>query len=137
MMRQPPRSTRTDTLFPYTARFRACHQPPAYGVARDSAAIFKIDQMRKHRSPGGAGQPRVEPLIHMLHHVGDHARALFEFPQYLPFALLAMAEHPAHQLPRLGHGGAVRGVIDAVAPGLEFRSEEHTSELQSLMRHSY
>src|SRR3546814_942286 len=68
----------------------SCHQPPAFGVARDAAAIFKIDQMRKHRSPGGAGQPRVEPLIHMLHHVGDHAR-----------------------------------------------SEEHTSELQSLMRISY
>src|SRR3546814_7367190 len=51
--------------------------------------------------------------------------ALFEFPQYLPFALLAMAEHPAHQLPRLGHGGAVRGVIDAVAPVIEFRQARH------------
>src|SRR3546814_4568517 len=80
-----------------------------------------------------------------------------------------MAEHPAHQLPRLGHRGTVRGVIDAVAAVVEFRqarhigrhvaigradhagrpghdmvageqrprSEEHTSELQSLMRISY
>src|SRR3546814_20521177 len=26
MIRRPPRSTRTDTLFPYTTRFRACKQ---------------------------------------------------------------------------------------------------------------
>src|SRR3546814_13084875 len=28
MVRRPPRSTRTDTLFPYTTLFRACVQPP-------------------------------------------------------------------------------------------------------------
>src|SRR3546814_1598030 len=85
--------------------FFFCKQKTAYEMrisdwSSDVCSSDLIDQMRKHRSPGGAGQPRVEPLIHMLHHVGDHARALFEFPQYLPFALLAMAEHPAHQLPR-------------------------------------
>src|SRR3546814_17990288 len=26
MLRRPPRSTRTDTLFPYTTLFRSCHQ---------------------------------------------------------------------------------------------------------------
>src|SRR3546814_3760636 len=28
MMRRPPRSTRTDTLFPYTTLFRSCPEPP-------------------------------------------------------------------------------------------------------------
>src|SRR3546814_21092072 len=29
MIRRPPSSTRTDTLFPYTTLFRSCHRPPA------------------------------------------------------------------------------------------------------------
>src|SRR3546814_808332 len=29
MIRRPPRSTRTDTLFPYTTLFRSCHRSPA------------------------------------------------------------------------------------------------------------
>src|SRR3546814_16966541 len=28
MIRRPPRSTRTDTLFPYTTLFRSCNDPP-------------------------------------------------------------------------------------------------------------
>src|SRR3546814_1872475 len=98
MIRRPPRSTRTDTLFPYTTRFR----PEADVQAR-----------------------------------GD---------------LLADAEHAAAQGARLGHAGVVEADLAAdlpgqqAAPGVErggggvelvARSEEHTSELQSLMRISY
>src|SRR3546814_17595986 len=32
MIRRPPRSTRTDTLFPYTTLFRSAQQPLARGV---------------------------------------------------------------------------------------------------------
>src|SRR3546814_1086036 len=35
MLRRPPRSTRTDTLFPYTTLFRSRHQRHALGPARD------------------------------------------------------------------------------------------------------
>src|SRR3546814_1397474 len=79
MIRRPPRSTRTDTLFPYTTLFRS-HDAVADGHA------------------GGAAQ------AHVLADLGDHAGQL------------------------VGHGVAAAG---------EARSEEHTSELQSLMRISY
>src|SRR3546814_3808916 len=70
MIRRPPRSTRTDTLFPYTTLFRSVRAPRPLQVLA-----------RRRRGPAGAG---------------------------------ARERH---------HGPA--------------RSEEHTSELQSLMRISY
>src|SRR3546814_5620851 len=87
-IRRPPRSTRTDTLFPYTTHFRS-----VAGDAGDGAA-----------QPGqlGAG-------------LGDRLA--------LAGANLALR---AQEL---------RG--DALAELLLARSEEHTSELQSLMRISY
>src|SRR3546814_9547196 len=43
MIRRPPRSTRTDTLFPYTTLFRSAHrgggQQPARGAAADALAF--------------------------------------------------------------------------------------------------
>src|SRR3546814_9440596 len=85
MIRRPPRSTRTDTLFPYTTLFRSA----MFGVK--GAGIFKPprDQRRRHE--------------------------------------LGVIEHEQF-LGRIAHGG---GVVD------HQRSEEHTSELQSLMRISY
>src|SRR3546814_1385674 len=74
MIRRPPRSTRTDTLFPYTTLFRSaeCRRPP-------------------HGRPGTAPDALPDPALH------------------------------GH--PRLHRQAG--------------RSEEHTSELQSLMRISY
>src|SRR3546814_5803120 len=98
MLRRPPRSTRTDTLFPYTTLFRSPCRCGQAGVDRSG------DQVP-------AGLPDVRPL--------GHARdpgARPADPQQRP--------------------GCRRGRPDAVA-GAEPRSEEHTSELQSLMRISY
>src|SRR3546814_20426049 len=39
MIRRPPRSTRTDTLFPYTTLFRSLAEP----LARLSAAVTGLD----------------------------------------------------------------------------------------------
>src|SRR3546814_19824981 len=39
MIRRPPRSTRTDTLFPYTTLFRSIDFGPAIGVKKSSAQI--------------------------------------------------------------------------------------------------
>src|SRR3546814_7222171 len=41
MIRRPPRSTRTDILFPYTSRFRSHHRtlPAAEGVAADAGEM--------------------------------------------------------------------------------------------------
>src|SRR3546814_1773584 len=92
MIRRPPRSTRTDTLFPYTTRFRSqLHQ-------------------RSGRS-GGIGRQR---------------RLYLSEPRVLP--------------------GRKSGIGPCFSKGLQLarppdgrltRSEEHTTELQSLMRISY
>src|SRR3546814_8351114 len=83
MIRRPPRSTRTDTLFPYTTLFRAGQRP----------------------LPG-------------RHQPGGPARGRERGP--------ATVRRPAVRLARLPR---------TRRPGA--RSEEHTSELQSLMRISY
>src|SRR3546814_2637566 len=87
MLRRPPRSTRTDTLFPYTTLFRSTGGLP-------------------RRLPGASGE-----RIRYLRTVAD-AEALRELMV------------PGGRLVVLG-GGFIG------------RSEEHTSELQSLMRISY
>src|SRR3546814_7010330 len=88
MIRRPPRSTRTDTLFPYTTLFRS-------------------------ESVGGRG-----------------------------FSGARLC--PRRQLHRRGRAKAARGTFSAARtrqggarPDRLVRSEEHTSELQSLMRISY
>src|SRR3546814_1991019 len=92
MIRRPPRSTRTDTLFPYTTLFRS-----GVGTAR-TGQVRPVRHRRRRRRGRGARQD---------------ARS-----GGAPLA------HPAriHRVPQV------------CAPR---RSEEHTSELQSLMRISY
>src|SRR3546814_3880040 len=98
MIRRPPRSTRTDTLFPYTTLFRST---PAHGVGTGTQALAQ----RARDLPGG----KVQAVL-LSHPLPAGAR------------VVAMPRPPARQRGRR-HGGG--------------RSEEHTSELQSLMRISY
>src|SRR3546814_2921515 len=99
MIRNPPRSTRTDTLFPYTTRFRS------------------------HRRGQGAASRR------------DHPRQYVEGPA--PCALdLEIGQAARGRAARLVGARAGAVACDA-AVALPPRSEEHTSELQSLMRISY
>src|SRR3546814_1651140 len=93
MIRRPPRSTRTDTLVPYTTLFRS----PAPRPANQS----------------------VKPTFTPLRYV--HAAYL---QCYAASGLLTWC-----QLPRL--------LSACRHAGRSMRSEEHTSELQSLMRISY
>src|SRR3546814_12412281 len=87
MIRRPPRSTRTDTLFPYTTLFRS--QPLQHAVERPRAGDQTLPRRRGD---------------HLLNERVDH---------------------------RVLHPGEI------AAAGPVGRSEEHTSELQSLMRISY
>src|SRR3546814_1874377 len=90
MIRRPPRSTRTDTLFPYTTLFRS---------GRLGGRVLRLGLRRSVL--GAAQADRVE-------RVG--------------------ASRPRSGGGGVGGHGPVRGGV---------RSEEHTSELQSLMRISY
>src|SRR3546814_3095520 len=96
MIRRPPRSTRTDTLFPYTTLFRSL-ATGVYTVGSDLAVQLKFGRLASNR-------PRARPL-----------NPLSNFYR-------SADEHWFVHNPR-------RGAQD--------RSEEHTSELQSLMRNSY
>src|SRR3546814_5060241 len=92
MIRRPPRSTRTDTLFPYTTLFRS--QLLSEGIVLASVSTF----YRRLRAIGQTTPRRL-------------------------------------QRPPQRH---VRPQLTATAPQQVWtRSEEHTSELQSLMRISY
>src|SRR3546814_2767246 len=108
MLRQPPRSTRTDTLVPYTTRFRAGRVAGIRGTAED------------------LGESRV----------ADHAT----HPVRAQQQPLGLGERH-HEEVRRTSGRVAEGPGDDVALGmgrrLVGRSEEHTSELQSLMRISY
>src|SRR3546814_1103006 len=91
MIRRPPRSTRTDTLFPYTTLFRSA------GLRRDLDLVTR--KMRRQRGSGSSAA-------------------------------------------RLRRGGAMPVAsspcsTSSSASAIDTRSEEHTSELQSLMRISY
>src|SRR3546814_2649118 len=88
MLRRPPRSTRTDTLFPYTTLFRSAWTATASSIRRGASAA-----MPKEVTCGGWFFRSDAP--------------------YCPWPLAA----------RMWYMAA--------------RSEEHTSELQSLMRISY
>src|SRR3546814_6189212 len=87
MIRRPPRSTRTDTLFPYTTLFRSCNEFRA-----------NVDRIMGK----GGGRKNVS------------------------------AVSPANVMLRKGDRGNSVKTLQT-----KLRSEEHTSELQSLMRISY
>src|SRR3546814_8203247 len=92
MLRRPPRSTRTDTFFPYTTLFRS--------------AIFLLSVMDAVIKWLAPDYPTMQIVFF---------RSLFGL---LPLAVLVTRA----------------GGVAALRTG---RSEEHTSELQSLMRISY
>src|SRR3546814_7291363 len=99
MIRRPPRSTRTDTLFPYTTLFRSLDNFIAIGRGRQ--VLLAHQHARSHRAERRAHFFRYRP------------------PSFGRVALLE---------PCPGH---------PIGLGPVSRSEEHTSELPSLMRISY
>src|SRR3546814_9322572 len=107
MIRRPPRSTRTDTLFPYTTLFRSFPQ-------REQVADFIEREASPLRRADEAQPTQVRRAI------ASHPAAP---------AVAAAARRGVHQAAAL----VIADGLDAHAA----RSEEHTSELQSLMRISY
>src|SRR3546814_7065467 len=100
MIRRPPRSTRTDTLFPYTTLFRSYFRPDRGGLGSAPGC--------RHRPSNGTFAMTWTPSA-----IIDSESLVGQGP---PISVV----NPANE--------------EVIA---EIRSEEHTSELQSLMRISY
>src|SRR3546814_1616816 len=126
MIRRPPRSTRTDTLFPYTTLFRStagaeCIQPEA-----------EQDDDGSHRIPG-AGRAACR-----LVDADERRRSLIgQAQQDLHAHWRQRLNWSCRWLPRGQIGRADGGYWRCGRSQQRHRSEEHTSELQSLMRISY
>src|SRR3546814_11267619 len=156
MTRPPPSFTRPDTIFPYTTLFRSqlpqLHRvagavggpgrPGEPGVGPIERKLIHLTQRQRLRRfrPESLQQRRRTGLVRTV------------AVQHDPFAVLA-AEGEAldvrdHRFAPAGHlhqhgsvarlpSGSLRFLLALLADGLVQRSEEHTSELQSLMRISY
>src|SRR3546814_8211367 len=124
MIRRPPRSTRTDTLFPYTTLFRS------EGVA-ELRALRPGDGEIPIAVDGNSGVALVARRLAVDLEVAALRRA--SGSETLggdgPAVDRKAVTRPGH------HEAASR--LHADARSLDERSEEHTSELQSLMRNSY
>src|SRR3546814_2195281 len=108
MNRRPPKCTRPDTLFPYTTLFRSTQRRQVLAREREQRRPIRL---RARERPAFGGLDRIG---------GAHDEQV---------------RHRAQRLEMLDR--LVRRPILAQADAVVRRSEEHTSELQSLMRISY
>src|SRR3546814_18787470 len=110
MIRRPPRSTRTDTLFPYTTLFRSedqAHRQQRVGRAEDDPLG---DDAPRHHVGQRAGRHPVEGAVG--DHSGDAALAAARAPQLRSAALHAGGD--AHGAPAAAVV-VVAGVLVVVA----------------------
>src|SRR3546814_10831879 len=121
MIRRPPRSTRTDTLFPYTTLFRSLFEIEGVNLDVTDEALHAIARQAIELKTGARGlRSRMEDVL---------TETMYELPDLKDVDTVVVDADVilrGKMPPRL-----LRGAND------ENRSEEHTSELQSLMRNSY
>src|SRR3546814_2345208 len=138
MRRRPPRSTRTDTLFPYTTLFRSL----AKRTTDKGATVQLVDDYGHHPkeleavfAAARGGWPDRRLVVAFQPHRYSRTRDLFDdFSSVLSSvdALVLTEVYPAGEAPIAG--ADARSLARAIRTR---RSEEHTSELQSLLRISY
>src|SRR3546814_10839087 len=126
MIRRPPRSTRTDTLFPYTTLFRS---RPVEGSRRPSHASTVRRRSDDERGSGNGRAPGIQDRRSFSERRPRHSIVL-----YGDSILGPCCRRESLHLTR--QASATRLEIWCCSVSVP-RSEEHTSELQSLMRISY
>src|SRR3546814_10077944 len=114
MIRRPPRSTRTDTLFPYTTLFRSVTGERTFALPRDAYDRFAA-ALAPYRPE--SGEVRYE--------MGSDNCGM------------APTDQPSADVTWTSATGASGKLHFYYGCTRDNRSEEHTSELQSLMRISY
>src|SRR3546814_2279465 len=128
MIRRPPRSTRTDTLFPYTTLFRSLHHRERRRRRRCQQTTTTHHLHHHHSNPQPRTHRHPHPMQHHLmttepHPTHHHHHSNHHYPTTPNHSLrYPHYPHPPHHC-QLHH--------------FHCRSEEHTSELQSIMRISY
>src|SRR3546814_3509814 len=128
MIRRPPRSTRTDTLLPYTTLFRSDRPGAPDHLDRRPDLVA----LRQEHVAGGAGHRDRGDRGHPVHRPAAQGGDV-ELPGGGAGHLHHAARH-ADRRPGTAYrvlGGGRHGRVH------DPRSEEHTSELKSLMRISY
>src|SRR3546814_9464558 len=147
MIRRPPRSTRTDTLFPYTTLFRSnsarlrhllagvsmTNSPPPPTTAAQSARtiLTRLPEVMASRTGAQGKLNQVVGIIGECLHSEVCSIYLLRGGALEFFATRGLKQEAVH-VTRLALGEGLVGMIAE-----QIRSEEHTSELQSLMRISY
>src|SRR3546814_7735148 len=120
MIRRPPRSTRTDTLFPYTTLFRSLSYGELAGE-RMKLGLLLHDPEEE--------QDCFSDNTHNSHYYDVEGMRIVYSGTYKTLGGKIMK------------GPSASDLVQKTAPDLNkemlTRSEEHTSELQSLMRISY
>src|SRR3546814_10434058 len=142
MIRRPPRSTRTDTRFPYTTLFRSrssSRQASMFSKTKDSSSTpesHTSTSSEPKRSTAKAGVPSIISAdLRITGHLKSDGDIQVDghVAGDIDSATLTVGEGTHAK----GHISCERvrvcGPVDCAVK----RSEEHTSELQSLMRISY
>src|SRR3546814_8083594 len=129
MLPRPLSSTRTDTLFPHTTLCRSL-----YFINDEPFAVILADDLVL------AGTPCIKQLVDAHAATGGNIVAVMDVPkdQTDRYGILDVESDD-------GRLAAVRGLVEKPKPQdapstlsiIGRRSEEHTSELQALMRSSY
>src|SRR3546814_10618672 len=124
MIRRPPGSTRTDTLFPYPTLFRS-----VYGRTLNPHDL--------QRSAGGSSGGEAAAIAAGCSPAGLASDACGSVRIPAHFNGICGLKLTQGRVPLTGQFPNDRSGLFHMTSAFGVRSEEHTSELQSLMRNSY
>src|SRR3546814_6888492 len=138
MKRRPPRSTRTDTPFPYTTLFRSgLARRPRYdrGSGLTRLVTERVSRAAANQRAGRAGRQAPGVAYRLWDEQQTASLPPFDPPEILEADLSGLVLDIA--LWGVNDPASLRWLDPPPAAAVAERSEEHTSELQSLMRTSY